>query len=336
MTDSKPVPVLYPTAPSQLAPRGEGAIQRVCYQPGDISIAIPTFEREEVLLHTIRLCLLQAPSAGEILVIDQTRTHAESTEKALAEWNRIGCIRWIRPAQPSIPAAMNLALLHASRPLVLFLDDDIVPAEELVAAHAAAHGTPEVAVVVGQIIQPWQQPADLVPPRSRDRLRADFDFPFHSTCRAVLKNAMAGHMSVVRETALGVGGFDENFRGTAYRFETEFARRICRAGGKIVFEPAASIRHLRSERGGTRVHGNHLASASPIHGVGDYYFALQQGIDFDSARYIGRRLLRELCTRFHLRHPWYIPVKFVGEVRALCWAWQLRRSGPALIKCPIT
>lgn len=336
MTDSKPLQVISPTAPSQLESRGDGAIQQVCYQPGDVSIAIPTFGREEVLLDTIRCCLLQAPAAGEILVIDQTETHAESTEMALAEWNRIGCIRWLRPTKPSIPAAMNQALLHASRPLVLFLDDDIVPAEEMVAAHAAAHGAPEVAVVVGQIIQPWQQPVNLVAPRSRDRLRADFDFPFHSTCRADLENAMAGHMSVVRDRALEVGGFDENFRGTAYRFETEFARRIRRSGGKIVFEPAASIRHLRSERGGTRVHGNHLASASPIHGVGDYYFALQQGVDFDSARYIGRRLLREVCTRFHLRHPWYIPVKVVGELRALCWAWQLRCSGPALIKDPVT
>lgn len=336
MTNPKPIPVSSRVDASHLAPHSDRASQCVGYRPDDVSIAIPTFGREEVLVDTIRFCLLQAPAAGEVLVIDQTATHAESTETALAEWDRMGCIRWLRLSQPSIPVAMNHALLHATRPLVLFLDDDIVPGERMVAAHAAAHGACEVAVVVGQIIQPWQEPAVLAPPRSRDRMRADFDFPFHSTCRADLQNAMAGHMSVVKEHALSVGGFDENFRGTAYRFETEFARRICRAGGKIIFEPGASIRHLRAERGGTRLHGNHLASASPIHGVGDYYFALQQGIDCDSARYIGRRMLRELCTRFHLRHPWYIPVKFVGEVRALWWAWQLRCGGPALIKYPVT
>lgn len=336
MTDLNSLPACHRTGPSHHASHANGPIQCVYYQPGDVSIAIPTFGREEVLLETIRFCLKQAPAAGEILVIDQTVSHAESTERALADWDQSGSIRWMRLKHPSIPAAMNQALLHATRPLVLFLDDDIVPAEKMVAAHAAAHGAPEVAVVVGQIIQPWQQPADLVAPRSRDRLRADFDFPFHSTGRAELQNAMAGHMSVVREWAVEVGGFDENFRGAAYRFETEFARRMYRAGGKTVFEPAASIRHLRAERGGTRVYGDHLASASPIHGVGDYYFALQQGVDLDSARYIGRRMLREICTRFHLRHPWYIPIKFVGEVRALCWAWQMRRSGPSFIKYPVT
>lgn len=304
--------------------------------PDDVSIAIPTFGREEVLLDTIRACLKQEPPAGEILVIDQTAKHAPPTDQLLTEWDQAGHIRWIRLARPSIPVAMNQALMQASRSIVLFLDDDIVPAERMVAAHAAAHDSTEIAVVVGQIIQPWQEPTDLAAPQDRDPLRADFDFPFHSTRRAELRNAMAGHMSVDRKYAIDAGGFDENFRGTAYRFETEFARRIRRSGKKIVFEPAASIHHLRAERGGTRTHGNHLASASPTHGVGDYYFALRQGIDFGSAKYIGRRMLRELCTRFHLRHPWYIPVKFIGEVRALWWAWQLRRRGPALIKYPVT
>lgn len=335
MTDSETLSVANRRAESPLATAAVGKTQSRCYQPSDVSIAIPTFGREDVLLETVRGCLLQAPSAGEILVIDQTATHVESTEKVLSEWHRMGCIRWIRLKQPSIPAAMNQALLLASGSLVLFLDDDIVPAEEMVAAHAAAHGGQDLAVVVGQIIQPWQQPMDIAPPKCRDPLRTDFEFPFHSTKRAELQNAMAGHMSVVRKIAVAVGGFDENFQGAAYRFETEFARRIRRTGKRIVFEPAASIRHLRAERGGTRVHGSHLGSASPSHGVGDYYFAMQQGIDVNSARYIARRMMRELCTRFHLLRPWYIPVKFVGEVRALCWAWQLQRSGPVLIKAPV-
>ncbi len=301
----------------------------------DISIAIPTFGRDEVLLDTIQGCLEQSPPAGEILVVDQTPIHTSSTERVLADWHRTGHIRWHRLKKPSIPAAMNHALLHAAKPLVLFLDDDIVPAPRLVSAHALAYDSPTIALVVGQIIQPWQQPLDVTRPPDRDPLRADFEFPFHSTRRAELQNAMAGHMSVVRDRALSVGGFDENFQGTAYRFETEFARRICRAGGRIVFEPSASIRHLRAARGGTRTHGNHLASASPNHGVGDYYFALLNGRGAEGLRYIARRITREICTSFHLRHPWYIPVKVLGEIRALCWAWQLRRCGPALIKRPV-
>ena len=44
---------------------------------------------------------------------------------------------------------MNVALVQATHPLVLFLDDDIRPEPGLVAAHCAAHGQgPDVLVAV--------------------------------------------------------------------------------------------------------------------------------------------------------------------------------------------
>ncbi len=298
----------------------------------DIAIAIPTFGRDEVLVDTIRTCLEQQEPAGELMVLDQTPVHTAEVERTLREWHESGVIRWERLTRASQPAAMNRALEITTKPLVLFLDDDIIAAPGFVAAHAATHDRPERWVVVGQIIQPWQQPTDLAfPPAKEGALKADFEFPFHSTRPRPIQNVMSGHMSVLREQAITLGGFDENFFGAAYRFDTEFGRRVLRAGGEIVFEPQASIRHLRAARGGTRIQGNHLASASPNHGVGDYYFALLHGGRTDAARYCSWRMLREVCTKFHLKHPWYIPVKLVGEMRAFLWACQLVRQGPALL-----
>ncbi|MBS0201598.1 MAG: glycosyltransferase family 2 protein [Planctomycetes bacterium] len=305
---------------------------RQLYSCRDVSIAIPTYGRDQVLIDTIRHCLEQSKPAREIIVVDQTTCHSDATERILSEWHESGQIRWERLTHPSVPAAMNRALVCATGRLVLFLDDDIIPAAGFIEAHVAAHGSGDPWAIVGQIIQPWQQPSEIPAPPVSDPLRADFDFPFHSTRSAELQNVMAGHLSVVRDRAITVGGFDENFRGSAFRFETEFARRVRRAGGRIRFEPTASIRHLRVSSGGTRIHGNHLASASPNHGVGDYYFALLHGWQWDVARYVSRRMVREVCTKFHLKHPWYIPVKLLGELRALIWAWQLRLRGPSLIE----
>jgi hypothetical protein len=39
-------------------------------------------------------------------------------------------------------------------------------------------------------------------------------------------------------------------------------------------------------------------------------------------------------TRFHLRHPWLIPVKFLGELRALGLAWRISRRPPQLLPIP--
>jgi GT2 family glycosyltransferase len=296
-----------------------------------LSIAIPTYGREQVLVKTLRLVLDLRPGAAEVLVIDQTPQHEPATDAALRAWADQGAIRWLRFSPPSITRAMNTALTHAASPLVLFLDDDVIPAEGLVGAHAGAYADQAVWAVVGQVLQPGQQPLDVPPRGPRDGLRADLEFPFFSTRPACVRNVMAGNLSVRRDKALAAGGFDENFLTVAHRFETEFARRLIRSGGCIRFEPAASIRHLQAARGGTRSFGGHLRTAKPDFAVGDYYFALCEARGLPRLAYFVRRLLRAVYAKFYLMHPWYLPVRIVAEARGLWRAGQLFRRGPQLV-----
>jgi len=55
--------------------------------------------------------------------------------------------------------------------------------------------------------------------------------------------------------------------------------------------------------------------------VGVCYFALCCG----RGSYLLRKRFSEVRTRFHLRHPWWIPVKFIVKIRALCWTLRLWR-----------
>jgi GT2 family glycosyltransferase len=295
------------------------------FRAEDVSVAIPTYERGDVLVVTVRALVAQRP--GEILVLDQTQTHPSEVESFLADLERQGAIRWEHLPRPAIPPAMNAGLLRATRPLVLYLDDDIVPADNLVAAHAAAYESESTWAVAGQVLQPGEVPIEPRACRTQG-FGAYLDFPFRSSARAFIQNGMAGNLSVRRDHALAQGGFDENFEGAAYRFETEFCRRLCRAGGRILFEPQASIRHLRAPRGGTRSYGSHLTSGSGAYGVGDYYFALMERAGLASWAYLARRPWREVATRFHLRHPWWIPVKLLGELRGFVRALQLVAHGP--------
>ena len=369
-----------------------------------LSIAIPTYGRDAVLVDSIRHLLAQEQQADEILVIDQSTSHATDTERALDEWHRQKLIRWIRHQPPGTVGAMNRGLQEAMGDLVLFLDDDIIPAKDLVAAHLRAHRDhPNAWAVVGQVIQENAEKLKAETLKSGAEegeenavklkaetlksgaeegeenavklktetlksgaeegeenavklkaetlksgaeegeenaekpktfsisafqhfsfLRQDLAFNFNSATPAWVSNVMAGNLSVKRDRALALGGFDPLFvPPVSFRFETDFAKRIIAAGGRIRFEPAASIQHLRAPRGGTRIHGSHLTSASPLHGVGDYYYALKHGQGWDRVRYIARRPFREVCTKFHLRHPWWIPVKFVGELRAMGMAFRL-------------
>jgi len=293
-----------------------------------VTIAVPTYQREQMLIDTLGHLLALEPPAAELLVVDQTPRHQEAVEEQLRQWEEAGRIRLLRLPEPSITRAMNTALLEASRPIVLFLDDDIVPDPGLIGAHAGSYADEAVWATAGQVLQPGQQPVADPPPFCTRGFRAYLDFPFNSQTRTFVQSVMAGNLSVRRERALQIGGLDENFVGVAYRSETEFARRLCRCGGTVAFEPAATIRHLRASQGGTRTSGVHLRSASPAHGVGDYYFALRQGIGLGGLLYMLRRPFREVCTAFHLRRPWWIPVKLLGELRALLLALRLAARGP--------
>ncbi len=286
-----------------------------------MTIVIPTYQRESVLIETLQRVLQLNPH--EVIVVDQTPSHEPSTCDALARFERTGSFRVLSHHEPSIPAAMNKGLLAAGSANVLFLDDDIVPSPGLLLAHEGAlQAHPEAWAVVGQVLQPGEKP---------QCLSGERPFRFNSTEPAFITRAMAGNLAVRKREAIGAGGFDENFIGAAYMFETEFAGRLQRHGGKIYFEPSASIRHLRAPRGGTRAQGSHLTSASAWHSVGAYYHIfITKGISGGMPLALNR-MFRSVMTKHHLRGPWWIPITLMGEARGLASALRLFAKGARLL-----
>jgi GT2 family glycosyltransferase len=284
-----------------------------------ITVAIPTYNRGAIVAETVRRLLEIDPPPASIIVVDQS---VEENEP-LAAWHRQGRIRLIRLDKPSIPHAMNVALLAAITPVVLYIDDDVEPAAGLIAAHERAHSDESVWAVVGQILQPGEEPQHF------DQPEDDLEFHFNHDTGRFVTNVMAGNLSVKREHAIEIGGFDENYIGVAYRFETDFALRLVTAGGKVWFSPEAGLRHLKLASGGLRSYGDHRSSPSPAHSAGDYYFAIHHRPPL--LRYTLRRLRRNVMTRYHLTHPWSIPTKLIGELRGWMLARRLARAGPRLI-----
>jgi GT2 family glycosyltransferase len=284
-----------------------------------ITVAIPTYNRGVIVAETVRRLLELDPPPEAIIVVDQS----VEENKPLAEWHRQGRIRLIRLDKPSIPHAMNVALLAATTPVVLYVDDDVEPEPGLIAAHERAHSDESVWAVVGQILQPGEEPQHF------ERPEDDLEFHFNHDTGCFVANVMAGNLSVKREHAIDAGGFDENFVGVAYRFETDFALRLVAAGGKVWFSPEAGLRHLKLASGGLRSYGDHRSSPSPAHSAGDYYFAMHHRPPL--LRYALRRLRRNIVTRYHLTHPWTIPTKLIGEVRGWLLARRLARGGRRLI-----
>jgi GT2 family glycosyltransferase len=282
-----------------------------------ISIVIPTYGREDILIATIGHLLDLEPKSAEILVVDQTEKHQEIVEKTLASWNSSGAVKLIGLTEPSIPRAMNCGLCEAKQDFVLFVDDDVIPEPGLLQHHMQALKNSEAALIAGRVVQPWHE---------SDRSH------FASTQAGWISDFVGCNFMVRRDVALKVGGFDEQFVRVAYNFEAEFSFRLNRAGFRIFYEPAACVHHLKANRGGTRSFGNHLRSYRPNHAVGAYYFVLRTWSGWQSLLHFLNRPLRAIATRHHLRRPWWIPVTLFAEFSGMVWALLLALRGPRYLK----
>ena len=288
-----------------------------------ITVAIPTYGRDQILVDTIRRVLALVPPAAEVIVLDQTKEHIPEVARTLEAWHRSSAIRWLHLSEPQIPRALNLGLIEAMCEIVLFLDDDIIPEPELLQVHAEGHKRTNSSLLAGRVIQPWQEGIDF---------SHDIDFHFASCRPAWIEEFMAGNFSIRRELALKIGGFDERFVRVAYNFEAEFAYRWRNAGYTIYFEPAAVIHHLRAAMGGTRMFGEHLRSVRPNHAVGAYYYFLRTWSGRKSMVQFMARPLRAISTRHHLRRPWWIPATLIAEFSGMAWALALAARGPRYIE----
>lgn len=291
--------------------------------PVRVSVIIPTYRREQVLLDTLDQLRALEPVPAEILVLDQTEQHEPEVQKRLQELNETRNIRWIRLPAPSIPAAMNRGLIEAKNSIVLFVDDDIVPDTGLVSAHYAADASQQGRLVAGRVFQPWDIGSGGKPVPGSG---------FTSSEPCEMAEFMGGNFSVPRERAIALGGFDENFVGVAYRFEREFADRWLDAGYKIRYEPEAIIRHLKATEGGTRSFGDHLRTALPHHAVGEYYYLWRTRRQSKRFRAMFRRLAGAVFTKHHLTRPWWIPATLVAEMTGFVWATLLALKEPKLIE----
>jgi GT2 family glycosyltransferase len=288
-----------------------------------VSVVIPTYQRGSVLIETIGKLLHLRPPPAEILIVDQTIEHRPDVSRKLKDMHTDGVIRWLRLGRPSIPRSMNEGLRQASQPVVLFLDDDIIPDQNLIGAHTRAHFENGHNVVAGQVLQPGEEPLFEPMPAG--------SFRFCSGKSGFISEFMGGNFSIKRDLALHLGGFDENFVRVAYRFEADFAGRVLGAREKIYFEPRASIRHLKMLEGGTRSYGHHLRTIKPSHSVGEYYYLLNARARTSRFPEMLKRPFRAIATTHHVTHPWWIPVTLIAEALGFGWAFILHLRGPRLI-----
>jgi len=214
-----------------------------------VSLVVATYGREQVLCETLAALFEQRHPDYELIVIDQTPVHEPSTEQFLA--NNRHRLRLHREIIPSLPRARNVGLSLAAGDVVLFVDDDVLPENEhLITHHAGCYDDPKVGAVAGRVIEPL--PPNAPPGVARVDVFGRIVSNFTGEQPAEVETAKGANMSVRRNAILAVGGFDTRYVGNAILEETDACYALRAAGWRILFEPRASLRHLRASAGGCR------------------------------------------------------------------------------------
>ncbi|MCL2934440.1 MAG: hormogonium polysaccharide biosynthesis glycosyltransferase HpsN, partial [Trichodesmium sp. MAG_R03] len=225
-----------------------------------ISVIIPTYNREEALVDTIADVLKQDYPNFEVLVVDQTATHKPETQVYLEKQANTGKIKLFRLTWASLPGARNYAVRYCSGEIILFIDDDVCLEEGFLAAHARNYiDRPEIGAVAGRVFDRMklgdsggELEIEDLPPEASDPGIAWYHIDLVHTVKAQrVISARGCNMSYRREVFTKYGlSFDERFRGSAVREESDFCLRLRQTGYHIWFDPEASLVHLGEESGG--------------------------------------------------------------------------------------
>ena len=212
-----------------------------------LSIVIPTVGRSGTLGHVIAAVERQAPSPRElevVIVVDGLGSADEAERLAGAERRFRVVVR--KADRPGASAARNLGWRTARAPLILFLDDDIVPGSSLVAEHIGWHRrNPELEVGVLGAVR-WSPRVKVTPFMRWLETGIQFDYGTIETTEVEWQRFYSCNASVTRSILERVGGFDDVRFPFGYE-DLELARRLSEHGFRLLYNPAAAGEHLKTE-----------------------------------------------------------------------------------------
>lgn len=211
----------------------------------DLSVLVPTFQRPDLIEALLGRLARQtlAPARFEVIVVD------DGSEPAIA---LVGArpfhVVLLCQANSGPAAARNLGLAHCRAPLTLILNDDAVPADDLLERHLAIHaeeraeGRGPVAVLGTFHFSPSAVAASpFVELLDRTDLLFDFSTLAHGE-RGSWTHFWTCNVSLATQALRDAGGFDpENFRDIVE--DVELGWRLERRGFRVLFRADAHAFH---------------------------------------------------------------------------------------------
>jgi succinoglycan biosynthesis protein ExoM len=204
----------------------------------DVTIAIPTFHRNEDLLELVPMLLEQAAAvsasgryAVQVLIIDNDPDGgAERTVRSLAGRGGESPLRYVHEREPGLAAVRNRALDESgSSRLLACMDDDGRPAPDWLGALVRTWEATGAAAVAGRVLEHYESTPD--PWIVQGGFFRRRSLPTMTEVEIAPAGNLMLDLDQVRARALR---FDLRF-GLSGGEDTLFTRQLTAAGGRIVW-----------------------------------------------------------------------------------------------------
>ncbi|HJN17475.1 MAG TPA: glycosyltransferase [Armatimonadota bacterium] len=209
-----------------------------------ISVAIPTYNRLDILRETVRRVLAERCQAGDVEVIVIDDQSDDGTWEWLEAESRLHeGLAAIRNPSKGRSSARNAGINAARGAIVCLLDDDMWVTPGFADAHWAAHdGCESPWAVMGRMLPSDENDSQLATVCYDERLRR-IDSEMASYGEELPCNYLCtGNVSLPRSVFEGGVRFDEGFTGYSYE-DTELGYRLEAMGVRLVRAERALAYH---------------------------------------------------------------------------------------------
>jgi GT2 family glycosyltransferase len=282
-----------------------------------VSVVIPTYNRRRQLEQTLAGLARQTYSRDlfETIVVSDGST--DDTEEYLASGDLP--LRVVAVTQPNAgpAAARNHGVGIARGQLIVFIDDDIVPAPGCLARHVERHDPlDDDRVVVGPMLDPPDHEMSPWIDWEQRMLYKQYEGMVAGRFEPSPRQFYTGNASIARRHVLAAGGFNTSFRRAE---DIELAYRLHDRGLLFVFEPAAIAHHYaeRSFDSWRRIAYDY-GRMNVIFGrdLGRSWILVAIGKEFGDRHVLARALTLACIPRPWLRRPVDTSLRLAARVAA--------------------
>lgn len=212
-------------------------------EPPTLSVCIVTYERPSYLRRCLEALNSLTDGVDEVVVVDASaRAHETTVREVCPDVTYV----WSPQLAGWMTRSRNEALRWVTGDIIAFLDDDVCVHDGWSSALRAAFAHPDLAAAGGRTLngQPGEEVSEEPIGRYQPGGVLTGGFAARSDGPIEIDHGIGANMAFRRAVLADLGGFRDDYPGTALREDTDMFLRVKSIGGKALFLPNAVVDHL--------------------------------------------------------------------------------------------